>query len=566
MASLGVPLAVREATKSDYKLARLTVVYTATIREHLTSTINNLKLGLKAIDNGVDPVWPMPARQERRAWRVTYNKGPHHHGKFAVEHYVFHDWRYKFTFHNVGDPRPVISTVLGSLSGDAAVTCDFAWYFPGTEEYLSDTRKTQEAQEDTKELLFQGYEHYLKANYVDMEHRKTCKADGRWSSLRRDTGSVARGLGHGDFIVLDGRHTDRAAPPSPWTLLLIASDTEARVTVTEEPAPCLRMAAHHGRMPAQEIVYQYNPLPREERSPRPTQEPEGIDTPALVRPSHCDPSIGEGYCLSMATRIEDDAAAIDQRIEALQAEIERLSRPSPVGSEMGSAFRDSGTSLPQDPKGDGADHRLKVITEELSALGEQWQLQKQGDAASVDVEGTSGDRSGPSAEASKLQEIAKQVEEMEVVLGLRPLDPSRPGQEHIVGPAVAGHIDLLYDTALRLLRQSSCLEKHFTLDTRWSERDSTTCPEVLHASGVFTEVIDRRLRFTSLDNSSHTEEILRLQEKYDGLGAVLDGLVGTCESLQARGEYLRHARRFVADLRAVEERSGRLQKILNSLQ
>ncbi|KAF4719170.1 hypothetical protein FOZ63_030010 [Perkinsus olseni] len=344
-------------------------------------------------------------------------------------------------------------------------------------------------------------------------------------------------------------------------------DTEARVTVTEEPAPYLRMAAHHGRMPAQEIVYQYNPLPREDRSPRLAEEPEGIDTPALVRPSHCDPSLGEGYCLSMATRIEDDAAAIDQRIEALQAEIERLSRPSPVGNEVGPAFRDPGASLPQDPKGDGTDLRLKGMTEDLSALGEQWRLQKQGDVASADVEGTSGDRSGPSAEASKLQEAARQVEEMEVVLGLRPLKPARPGQEHIVGPAVAGHIDLLYDTALRLLRQSSCLERHFTLDSRWSELDSTAaCPEVLHASGVFAEVIDRRLRSTSLDTSSHTEEILRLQEKYDGVGAVLDGLVGTCESLQARGEYLRHARRFVADLRAVEERSGRLQKILNSLQ
>ncbi|KAF4745610.1 hypothetical protein FOZ63_025190 [Perkinsus olseni] len=329
-------------------------------------------------------------------------------------------------------------------------------------------------------------------------------------------------------------------------------DTEARVTVTEEPAPCLRMAAHHGRMPAQEIVYQYNPLPREERSPRLAEEPEGIETPALVRPSHCDPSLGEGYCLSMATRIEDDAAAIDQRIEALQAEIERLSRPSPVGNE--------------DLKGDGTDHRLKGMTEELSALGEQWRLHKQGDAASADVEGTSGDRSGPSAEVSKLQEAARQVEEMEVVLGLRPLDPARQGQDHIVGSAVAGHIDLLYDTALRLLRQSSCLERHFTLDTRWSERDSTVCPEVLHAGGVFAEVIDRRLRSTSLETSSHAEEIQRLQEKYDGLGAVLDGLVGTCESLQARGEYLRNARRFVADLRAVEERSGRLQKILNSLQ
>ncbi|KAF4757333.1 hypothetical protein FOZ63_027340 [Perkinsus olseni] len=343
-------------------------------------------------------------------------------------------------------------------------------------------------------------------------------------------------------------------------------DTEARVTVTEEAAPYLRMAAHHGRMPAQEIVYQYNPLPREDRSPRLAEEPEGIETPALVRPSHCDPSLGEGYCLSMATRIEDDAVAIDQRMEALQAEIESLSRPSPVGNEVGLAFRDSGTSLQQNLKGDGTDHRLKGMTEELSALGEQWRLQKQGDAASADVEGTSGDRSGPSAEASELQEAARRVEEMEVVLGLRPRDPARPGQEHIVGPAVAGHIDLLYDTALRLLRQSSCLEKHFTLDSRWSERDSTVCPEVLHASGVFAEVIDRRRRSMSLDTSSHAEEIQRLQEKYDGLGAVLDGLVGTCESLQARGEYLRHARRFVADLRAVEERSERLQKILNSLQ
>lgn len=119
--------------------------------------------------------------------------------------------------------RPVISTVLGSLSGDAAVTCDFAWYFPGTEvrqsmasqwvriglrntfsrrERLRRRRRTPKSccSKVSPTCLSEGscwavgYEHYLKANYVDMEHRKTCKADGRWSSLRRDTGSAVRGL------------------------------------------------------------------------------------------------------------------------------------------------------------------------------------------------------------------------------------------------------------------------------------------------------------------------------------------------------------------------------------
>ncbi|EER02176.1 hypothetical protein Pmar_PMAR008957 [Perkinsus marinus ATCC 50983] len=427
----------------------------------------------------------MPARQERRAWRVTYNKSPHHHGKFAVKHYVFHDWRYKFTFYNVADPRPVISTVLGSLSGDAAVTCDFAWYFPGTQEYLVETRKTEEAQEDTKELLFQGYEHYLKANYVDMEHRKTY--------------------------------------------------TGATVTITEEAGPFLRMAAHHGRMPAQEIVYEYDPPPRDETRPRPSQgPPEEIETPSLVRPSRCDPSLGEGYVLSMATRIQDDASAIDQRIEALRAEIEKLSRSPPTDHRV-------------------RDHASTVTMNDTPTTG-----------------GTSKDQDGPStiplpSVDMLLEAAAKEVEEIEVFLGLRPREDHRSGQDQIIGPAVAEHIERLYKSALKLLRQTLCLDKHFSaIESRWGTDRDCAFPEILHASEVFSEVIERN-RTESAETSGHTEEILRLYEKYEGLAPVLDGLMGTCESLEARSEYIISARRFMTELQAMETRIGHLQRLLDTV-
>lgn len=85
-----------------------------------------------------------------------------------------------------------------------------------------------------------------------------------------------------------------------------------------------------------------------------------------MRPSRCDPSLGEGYVLSMATRIQDggppqgrlgrvprwsDASAIDQRIEALRAEIEKLSRSPPTDHRVRVTTRTR----------DGEDLKLKVV-------------------------------------------------------------------------------------------------------------------------------------------------------------------------------------------------------------
>ena len=51
--------------------------------------------------------------------------------KIRKKHYVFHDWRYSFTFSDIEDPRPIMSTILGAMSKDTACTVDFAWHFPG---------------------------------------------------------------------------------------------------------------------------------------------------------------------------------------------------------------------------------------------------------------------------------------------------------------------------------------------------------------------------------------------------------------------------------------------------
>ncbi|KAF4656301.1 hypothetical protein FOL47_009039 [Perkinsus chesapeaki] len=510
MANLGVT-AIREATKSDYKLARLTVVYTATIREHLTNTITNLKLGLKAIDNGVDPVWPMPARQERRAWRVTYNKGPHHHGKYAVKHYVFHDWRYKFTFYNVADPRPVISTVLGSLSGDAAVTCDFAWYFPGTEEYLSETRKTEEAQNDTKELLFQGYEHYLKANYVDLEHRKTCKADGRWSSLRRDTGSVSVLMVQSEIDIMEDilvhRHSYRRRQSSCSS---VPEDTGG--VITEQPAPYSRITAHHSHMPGQEIIYLYEPEKPKERPLRRSVESEEIDTTSLVRPSTCDPSLGEVYSSSITSRIEEDAAAIDNRIEELQAELGRLSRTS---------------------------SDCTALADELSELVNQWRTRSQENptVSSDTVQSTS----------SALADIDSANRQLEHILGIRPDTPIH-------------HIEDLHKKVMKLLRKTLYLEKQMCLGSEG--RSAVGSPEILRASEAISGVIESLLSKNAPERQGTTEEIVRLAKKYGSLSPVLDGLIGTCESIQARKGYLYNLRRFQADLQSVSARVKRLESTL----
>ena len=73
------------------------------------------------------------------------------------KHYIFQDWRYQFRFRRVADVRPVISSVLGAATRDTSSTVDFAWHFPGTQEFPATLP-------DTVSLISQGRANYLRKN------------------------------------------------------------------------------------------------------------------------------------------------------------------------------------------------------------------------------------------------------------------------------------------------------------------------------------------------------------------------------------------------------------------
>merc|ERR1712039_666771 len=56
-------------------------------------------------------------------------------GKTSFRHYVFHDWRYQFTFRDVQDVQSTVSTVLGSMTPETSCVCHFSWHFPGAPLY-----------------------------------------------------------------------------------------------------------------------------------------------------------------------------------------------------------------------------------------------------------------------------------------------------------------------------------------------------------------------------------------------------------------------------------------------
>lgn len=90
--------------------------------------------------------------------------------KIRKKHYVFHDWRYAFTFDNVEDPRPVMSTVLGAMSKDTACTVDFAWHYPGDVPVLDASQKIEE-----------GHSRYVAKNQLRQQQSTT-----GWRSMFRN--------------------------------------------------------------------------------------------------------------------------------------------------------------------------------------------------------------------------------------------------------------------------------------------------------------------------------------------------------------------------------------------
>eukprot|EP00928_Gymnodinium_smaydae_P049230 TRINITY_DN33022_c0_g1_i1.p1 TRINITY_DN33022_c0_g1~~TRINITY_DN33022_c0_g1_i1.p1 ORF type:complete len:172 (+),score=30.98 TRINITY_DN33022_c0_g1_i1:137-652(+) len=116
----------------EYGLSTLRFVYTSKLRKELQFTISNLRRTLEWTPES----WPVPQRLPRRAYRVTYAKGPFR-GKTALKHYVFHDWRYQFTFRGVRDVQSAVSSVLGSMTPETSCVCHFSWHFQGSPVYTA---------------------------------------------------------------------------------------------------------------------------------------------------------------------------------------------------------------------------------------------------------------------------------------------------------------------------------------------------------------------------------------------------------------------------------------------
>ncbi len=109
---------------------------------------------------------PAPKRLQRRAWRVWYNKAPHAIG-WSKRHYVFHDWRYAFSFSNVKDVRRTINSLLGSMAKDTSCVVDFSWHSPGSAEYVAMLDRSMAEKDHAAELIETGYKSNLeKANSI----------------------------------------------------------------------------------------------------------------------------------------------------------------------------------------------------------------------------------------------------------------------------------------------------------------------------------------------------------------------------------------------------------------
>mmetsp|Transcript_75548 Transcript_75548/g.142541 ORF Transcript_75548/g.142541 Transcript_75548/m.142541 type:complete len:172 (-) Transcript_75548:23-538(-) len=116
---------------AEYRLATLRFVYTSKLRKELQFTVQNLRRTLEWSPES----WPVPQRLPRRSFRCSYLRGPFK-GKTSWRHYVFHDWRYQFTFRNVEDVRAAVSTVLGSMTPETSCVCHFSWHSPGAPAYV----------------------------------------------------------------------------------------------------------------------------------------------------------------------------------------------------------------------------------------------------------------------------------------------------------------------------------------------------------------------------------------------------------------------------------------------
>ena len=151
--------------QSGYHLARLKIVYCAKLRDHLEQTMLNLKESLtRELAQQPTAIQRLP----RRAWRVWYLKAPFRN-KLSKKHYVFHDWRYSFTFDDVNDPKAVVSIVLGSMTSETTCTVDYDWFYSGEAGISNSTA-----------LLLSNKQKWLEKNMFMLMER-----DGGWRNVYR---------------------------------------------------------------------------------------------------------------------------------------------------------------------------------------------------------------------------------------------------------------------------------------------------------------------------------------------------------------------------------------------
>mmetsp|Transcript_98453 Transcript_98453/g.195266 ORF Transcript_98453/g.195266 Transcript_98453/m.195266 type:complete len:174 (+) Transcript_98453:70-591(+) len=150
----------------EYRLATLKFVYTSKLRRELQWSVQNLR---RTLEWSSDP-WPLPQRLPRRAYRVSYIKAPFK-GKEFWRHFVFHDYRYQFTFRHVEDVRSTLSTVLGSMTPETSCVCHFSWHFPGAPLYAY--LEADGAALQCEQALERGLMAIRQKNSDDVERQKT---------------------------------------------------------------------------------------------------------------------------------------------------------------------------------------------------------------------------------------------------------------------------------------------------------------------------------------------------------------------------------------------------------
>mmetsp|Transcript_57700 Transcript_57700/g.134979 ORF Transcript_57700/g.134979 Transcript_57700/m.134979 type:complete len:175 (-) Transcript_57700:67-591(-) len=152
----------------EYKLATLRFVYQSKLRKELQYSMQNLRQTLEWSNESRK--WPLPQRLPRRAFRATYLRAPFK-GKITAKQYVFHDYRYHFTFRDVENVQSTLSTVLGSMTSETSCVCHMYWHYPGLEQLYQQGLSTDELKKRILDLE-KGLKAVEEKQHDDIERQK----------------------------------------------------------------------------------------------------------------------------------------------------------------------------------------------------------------------------------------------------------------------------------------------------------------------------------------------------------------------------------------------------------